>query len=195
MKRGLSLFFLGTICFTISQPLLRIPILDYFQGKTRFILFCRLNPLLVGILIAFSAGVFEEGFRFLFKRFLLKSVELGILEPILFGFGHGLAEALIILLPYLSVVPLKSLYMGIIERILAIILHIGLTVIIWNGFQFDKRYRFLGIAILIHGFINSLIPIFSQNRILLIEVILVLIDMLIILYIFKSKKYYFKEEK
>lgn len=197
LKRRLSLFLLGAICFIVSQPLLRIPILNYLQGKTGFILFYRLNPLLVGILIAFSAGIFEEGFRFLFKGLLLKSVKLGILEPIIFGLGHGLAEALIILLPYLSIVPLKSLYMGIIERILAIILHIGLTVIIWNGFQLDKRYKFLGIAILIHGFINSLIPVFNlnQSRIILIEVFLVLIDILLITYILKSKKYYFREEK
>lgn len=197
MKRKLSLFFLGSICFIVSQPLLRIPILNYLQGRTRFILFYNLNPLLVGIIIAFSAGVFEEGFRFIFKRFLLKPVKFGILDPIIFGLGHGLAEALIILLPSMLILPLKSLYLGILERFLAIILHIGLTVIIWNGFQLNRRYKYLGIAILVHGLVNSLIPIFSisQNWIILVEGSLALIDLLIILYIFKSKKYYLGEEK
>ena len=67
-------FFLGAACFIISQPLLRLPILDSLQQSTGFMLAYTLNPLLIGILIAFSAGVFEEGFRFLFKLFLLKQV-------------------------------------------------------------------------------------------------------------------------
>lgn len=197
MKKGILLFFLGAICFIVSQPFLRIPILNYLQNTTRFILFYRLNPLLVGILIAFSAGIFEESFRFIFKNFLLKPIKIGILEPIIFGLGHGLAEALIILLPFIFIVPFKSLYLAILERLLAIILHIGLTVIIWNGFQLNKRYKYLGIAILLHGFVNSLIPILSsaKNWIILMESSLVLIDIFIVIYIYKSKKYYYLGEE
>lgn len=196
MKKKISLFVLGAICFIVSQPLFRIPILNYLQGTTKFILFYRLNPLLVGILIAFSAGIFEEGFRFIFRSFLSKPVKFGIAEPIIFGLGHGLAEALIVLLPALFTFPLSSLYIGILERFLAIILHIGLTVIVWNGFQLNKKYKYLLIAILLHGFVNSLIPIFSLTKywIILIESSLVLIDICIIIYIYRSKKYYLKEE-
>ena len=196
MKKKISLFLLGSICFIVSQPLIRIPILNYLQGTTKFILFYRLNPLLVGIIIAFSAGIFEEGFRFIFRSFISKPVKLGILEPIIFGLGHGLAEAFIILGPVIFRVPLSSLYVGILERFLAIILHIGLTVIIWNGFQLNKKYRYLGIAILVHGLVNSLIPIlsFSQYWIILIESSLAIIDICIIIYIYKSKKYYLREE-
>ena len=196
MKKKISLFLLGSICFIVSQPLIRIPILNYLQGTTKFILFYRLNPLLVGIIIAFSAGIFEEGFRFVFRSFISKPVKLGILEPIIFGLGHGLAEAFILLGPVIFRVPLSSLYVGILERFLAIILHIGLTVIIWNGFQLNKKYRYLGIAILVHGLVNSLIPIlsFSQYWIILIESSLAIIDICIIIYIYKSKKYYLREE-
>lgn len=196
MKKKISLFLLGSICFIVSQPLIRIPILNYLQGTTKFILFYRLNPLLVGIIIAFSAGIFEEGFRFVFRSYISKPVKLGILEPIIFGLGHGLAEAFILLGPVIFRVPLSSLYVGILERFLAIILHIGLTVIIWNGFQLNKKYRYLGIAILVHGLVNSLIPIlsFSQYWIILIESSLAIIDICIIIYIYKSKKYYLREE-
>lgn len=196
MKKKISLFLLGSICFIVSQPLIRIPILNYLQGTTKFMLFYRLNPLLVGIIIAFSAGIFEEGFRFIFRSFISKPVKLGILEPIIFGLGHGLAEAFIILGPVIFRVPLSSLYVGILERFLAIILHIGLTVIIWNGFQLNKKYKYLGIAILVHGLVNSLIPIlsFSQYWIILIESSLAIIDICIIIYIYKSKKYYLREE-
>lgn len=197
-KKGIILFILGAACFIISQPLLRLPLLNYIQKTTRFNLLYALNPLLIGIIIAFSAGVFEEGFRFIFKNFLLKEVKFGILEPIIFGFGHGLAEALIFLLPALSLVSFTSLYLAIFERFLAIILHIGLTVIIWNGFQLSKKYKYLGIAILVHGLVNSMIPIFgfAKNRILIIESLLALVSIFIVMYIYKSKKYYkFEGEK
>lgn len=197
LKRSILLFVLGASCFIISQPLLRIPLLNFLQGKTSFLLFYNLNPLLTGILIAFSAGIFEEGFRFIYKTLFLRRVKFGILEPILFGLGHGLAEALIVLLPALSLVAFQNLYLAIFERVLAIVLHIGLSLIIWNGFQLDKKYKYLGLAILVHGGVNSLIPIFggSENSILLIEGALLIIAILILIYIYRSKKYYkLKEE-
>ena len=191
-KKGLLLFFLGALCFIVSQPLLRIPILNYLQNTTDFMLFYALNPLLIGILIAFSAGVFEEAFRFIIKSLFLKEVKFGILEPIIFGFGHGLAEALILLVPALFIMPFSSLYLAIFERLLAIILHIGLSVIIWNGFQLNKRYKYLGIAIIVHGLVNSMIPIFSfsKNRIIIIEGFLALICIVLVVYIYRSKKHY-----
>ncbi len=194
MKRKLFLFISGGLCFIASQPLLRIPILNYIEGKTRFILLYGLNPILIGILIAFSAGIFEEGFRFLFRKYLIKEPKFGIIEPIIFGLGHGLTEAFIVLGPYLFTYPLSQLYIGIIERGLAIILHIGLTIIIWNGFELSKKYRYLIIAVGLHGFVNSLIPIIGFSNVLLIEGALGLVDILIILYAFKSKKYYVEEE-
>lgn len=197
MIKKILLFFLGAICFIVSQPLLRFPILNYLQGTTKFILYYRLNPLLFGVLIVFSAGIFEEVFRFLFRRFLIKPVNLQISDPILFGLGHGIAEALIILLPVVFIVPISSLYVAILERFLAVILHIGLTTIIWNGFQLNKKYKYLVIAILVHGLVNSLIPIFSLSQywIILIESSLALIDIFILIYIYKSRKYYSLEEE
>lgn len=43
MKRILLLFISGAACFVISQPLLRIPLLNYLQSDTEFILFYRMN--------------------------------------------------------------------------------------------------------------------------------------------------------
>ncbi len=192
MKRKIFLFLLGALCFTISQPLLRIPLLNYLQTTSDFILFYSLNPLLVGILIAFSAGIFEEGFRFIFRRFLFKPISFSILDPILFGLGHGLTEASMVLLPIASILPLKSLYLPLLERFLAVILHIGLSLIIWNGFQVNKKYLYLGLTILLHGLVNSLIPLltWTENYILLIEGSLALIDIFVIIYVYRSKKHY-----
>lgn len=50
-KRGLITFILGSLCFIISQPLLRLPLLTYLGKSTRFSLFHALNPLLTAIFI------------------------------------------------------------------------------------------------------------------------------------------------
>jgi uncharacterized membrane protein YhfC len=165
------------------------------QNSTDFMLAYSLNPLLISILIALSAGVFEESFRFLFKQFLIKRDKYNFSQPVIFGLGHGIAEALILLVPALSLVPISQLGLAVLERVLAIILHVNLTIIVWNGFLKNRRVLYLFIAIIIHGFVNSLIPLLSafSNSILLIEGSLALIDLLLVFYSYNSKKLY-KEE-
>jgi len=147
---------------------------------------------LIGILIAFSAGIFEEGFRFLFKQFLIKPAECSFSQPIIFGLGHGIAEALFILIPALSLVPVSQLGLAFLERALAIIMHVCLTVVVWNGFQRKRRILYLFAAIAVHGFVNSLIPILSSlpNYVVLIESALAVMDLLMVVYLVCSKKYY-----
>lgn len=195
--KNILVFFLGALCFIVAQPLLRIPLLNLLQQSTQFTLFYRLNPIFVGVLIASSAGIFEEGFRFLFKLFLLKPIKSKISQPILFGLGHGIAEAFIVLGPYLFTVSFADLRLAFIERVLAIILHVGLTVIIWNGFQLNQKGKYLLIAIFVHGFTNALIPLLSglHNAVIWIEGALLLIDIIILGYIYKSRKIYKKKEE
>ena len=52
----------------------------------------------MGCLIALSAGIFEEVFRFLFRRFLVRE-GVKISEPIIFGLGHSLMEIIYIFAP------------------------------------------------------------------------------------------------
>lgn len=196
MKEKKILWFLiGALCFTLSQPVIRLPLLQYLQNTTGFILRYTLNPLLIGILIAFSAGLFEEGFRCLFKQFILKPSSCKISQPIVFGLGHGIAEALFILIPALLQVPLSQLGLAFLERFLAVILHVNLTVIVWNGFQRKQRIIYLAIAITVHGLVNSMIPLLSSllKSAVWIEALLAFIDLILIGYSFYSRKYYIKE--
>lgn len=195
MLKNILWFLLGAACFIVSQPLLRFPILQHMQNSTKFMLAYSLNPLMISILIAFSAGVFEESFRFLFKQFLIKPGKCNFSQPVIFGLGHGIAEALIFLVPALSLVSISQLGLAVLERVLAIILHVNLTIIVWNGFRKNRRILYLLIAVVIHGFVNSLIPLLSplSGSILLIEGSLALIDLLMIFYSYTSKKLY-KEE-
>ena len=187
-------FLLGAVCFILAQPLLRLPILAKLQQSTGFMLAYTLNPLTVGIVIALSAGVFEEGFRFLFKRFLLKPDKCMFMQPLLFGLGHGFAEALILLVPAFMTAPVSQLGLALMERTLAIVLHVTLTVVVWNGFQKRRRILYLLAAVAIHGFADALIPVLSQlsNSVLLIEASLAVIDVLMVVYTVHSKKYYIK---
>lgn len=190
-------FFLGAACFLVSQPFFRIPILQLLQKSTGFTLTYFLNPLLIGSLIALSAGVFEESFRFLFKRFFLKPGECEFLQPILFGLGHGLAEVVYLLGPALSYVHISQMGMAFLERGLAVILHITLTIVVWNGFQKKQRILYLVIAILIHGLVDALIPLFSSSSypILFMEGSLAIIDLIMVGYAYRSRKYYFNWRK
>lgn len=190
-------FFLGSACYIVSQPLLRLPLLRYIQNTTDFILAYALNPLLIGILIAFSAGVFEEGFRFLFKLFLVKPGNCAFSQPVIFGLGHGIAEALTILLPALSLAPVSQLGLASLERFLAIILHVNLTVVVWNGFQKKQRILYLLAAILIHGVVDSLIPVLLTlpNSIIFIYGAVAAIDVILIGYSYYSRKYYVQKEE
>ena len=151
-----------------------------------------LNPLLIGIIIAFSAGVFEEGFRFLFKQFLLQPAGCEFSQPVIFGLGHGIAEALMILVPAFMVVSVSQLGLATLERVLAIILHVTLTVVVWNGFQKKQRALYLVLAITIHGSVNSLIPVLSPfpDSVILIEGALAVVVVVMMWYSCHSKKYY-----
>ena len=195
-KNKLTIFILGAMCFIVSQVFLRIPLVNMLMGTSKFNLLEVLYPFLILIGISFSAGIFEESFRFIFKKYLLRPDKSGISEPIIFGLGHGIAEALIILGPFIGKLSIENLTFGIIERILAITLHVGLSVIVWNGFQLDKRFRYLMLAILIHGLVNTIVQtvLVFTSSIIMVELVLAIIVVAIIAYVYKSRYLYNMEE-
>ncbi len=156
-------------------------------------------PLLSGIFVAMSAGVFEESGRFAFKSFILKPARTRIWEPIVFGLGHGLCEAVWLFSSMWSMIGIlepAQIILPIVEGILAITMHIGFSVMIWNGFQLDKRIRYLLIAILAHGLVDTLIPLAGKFGwgVLQLEGMLAGIAALLLIYVIYSRKYYQKED-
>ena len=156
----LYLFILGFLSFFVSQILIRLPLLnDFLYKNPHFMVYQLKHALLAGCLIAISAGVFEESFRFLFRRFLVKESSK-IYESIVFGFGHSLMEIVYIFVPVIMTSGFSVLSpLGIMERIVATLLHIELSIIIWNGFLANKKYVYLFLAILLHSICDMLIPI------------------------------------
>ena len=157
--RYLYLFVLGLLSFLVSQILIRVPLLGILTKNPQFVIFQINNALLVGCLIAISAGVFEEVFRFLFRRFLVRK-GVKISEPIIFGLGHSLMEIIYIFTPVILSSGLSVISpLGIIERVIATLIHIELSIIIWNGFLVNKKYLYLLLAILLHSICDILIPV------------------------------------
>ena len=157
--RYLYLFVLGLLSFLVSQILIRVPLLGILTKNPKFVIFQINNALLVGCLIAISAGVFEEVFRFLFRRFLVRE-GVKISEPIIFGLGHSLMEIIYIFTPVILSSGLSVISpLGVIERIIATLIHIELSIIVWNGFLANKKYLYLLLAILLHSICDILIPV------------------------------------
>ena len=157
--RYLYLFVLGLLSFLVSQILIRVQLLGILTKNPRFIIFQINNALLVGCLIAISAGVFEEVFRFLFRRFLVRE-GVKISEPIIFGLGHSLMEIIYIFAPVILSSGLSVISpLGVIERIIATLIHIELSIIVWNGFLVNKKYLYLLLAVLLHSICDMLIPL------------------------------------
>ena len=181
------------LCFFISQPLLRLHLLNYFQGTTKFTTWTISYPILLMAIIAFSAGLSEETFRFLFKKFLVGPKESVFLQPIIFGLGHGFMEVLIIFIPNLNqMIIMGTLLLATIERIIAVVGHVFFTIIIWNGFQRNKKIQYLILAIFIHGLLDfiAIIGVSQGLNIWILEGIFALFDIVVIVYIVYSKKYY-----
>lgn len=166
-KRWLP-FLLGVLAFSISQLLLRIPLLDLLQKhSTTYILIGSTKPILFALILGFSAGIFEELARYLLMKFFMKKKDWT--SGFIFGLGHGGVEAVLFLgLGALTALfsPVSFIYggeyfLGGAERFFAITLHISLSIIVLRSVV-ERRIVFLIVAILIHGITNSLIGIIPQ---------------------------------
>lgn len=165
-KASWKAFVLGIAVFTVFQLLTRIQILDALQYNAAFVLFTQTNTLLYIILLAFSAGVFEETGRLVGMRFFMQK-DLTWKNGITFGLGHAGVEAFVIAgLPYVAV--LKSLLLGEatyanangallvggVERLLTIAIHIGMTMLVLYSIK-RRQVRWFIFALLFHTAVDS----------------------------------------
>ncbi|HDR7671379.1 Uncharacterized protein BCZB5J_03574 [Bacillus cereus] len=160
-------YMLGVLAFVVSQILIRIPILNYVNGtSTDFQMFSVMQPVLFVLLLSLSAGIFEEVARFIVMRYFMKQRDWQ--SGFLFGAGHGGIEAVLIVgIPVISLLFSQtviqngdSYYFGGIERIFAMVLHIGLSLIVLQA-VIQKKFRYVVYAILIHGTANALAGVIS----------------------------------
>lgn len=197
--QAMKAFALGAGCFLAAQVFTRVPLLGWLQKQPIFVSWTMSFPLLSGVMIALSAGVFEESGRFAFKSLLQKPGKSPFWEPVVFGLGHGVCEAVWILIPAFGrmiLITPRNFVLPIVDRLLAIIMHIGLSVIVWNGFQLNKRWQYLLGAILTHGLVNAFIPLAGRWGwgILQLEGLFAGFAVLFLIYVIYSRKYYLEKE-
>lgn len=190
-NHNLKIFILGMVCFLITQMLTRLPILKYIYSTFKYSIFESENKILTYILIALSAGVFEEGGRYILRRYFVKS-NYTLSEPVIFGLGHGVMEVIMVvgIILYSSTdITVDIVWINIFERILAIIFHVCMTVIIWRGFILNREIKFLLVAIFMHFIFDYLIfiaPVLNLNFIGLF-IIWMVIDLGLLAYVFEIK--------
>lgn len=85
---------LGLAAFFVSQICIRIPILQAISTTGWFRAFAE-NTVLYAIVLAFTAGLFEETARLVCARFFLKR-QRSLRDAVSFGLGHGFCEVVMI---------------------------------------------------------------------------------------------------
>lgn len=165
IRKQLRAFLLGVLAFVGSQVLFRIPILQLLgEHSVTYSMFQAMQPLLFTIVLALSAGIVEESARYIFMRYLLR--EQSWQSGLLFGAGHGGIEAILFVGISAIVASFSTrdamynteFFIGGIERLFAILFHIGLSLLVLRSVR-EGRFSLLVVAILLHGFVNSLIGI------------------------------------
>lgn len=200
-------FLFGMAAFFVSQILIRIPLLQFVLPNFNWFLTLQVNTYAYGLFLGISAGIFEETARFICLRyFLTNRTRLG--DGLAFGLGHGGIEAMLLVginsLAAMILYPLGILDLsgsgyltiltGGIERVFAISFHIGATLVILYGIKVNKPIRFLTLAILLHGLIDSgavILPTAYHVGTLGLETIIMISSFLVLslgLWLFKRKK-------
>ncbi len=204
-KANPLIFVLGVVSFTVSQLLLRIPIFEELHKTAWFSLFSITQPVLYVMLLALSAGVFEESGRYVALRFM-KTDLLTWENGVVFGLGHGGMEAFwLVGLQYINMITAvlagehtaevlntaSYFYLiGGIERILAVLLHIGFTMLVLYAVKRRNIWFFL-LAVLFHFSVNAIaviIPPMEPNTYyLIVEGIIAVFAALALFITFKVK--------
>lgn len=156
---------LGAMTFIVFQVVLRIPLLQVILPRsTDYTLFQFTQPVLFMIFLSFSAGLFEEGGRYLMMRRFMKGAPVS--HGIAFGIGHGGIEAILLVginliaaavTNAVGIGPATSglFAAGGFERISAMVFHVCLSVMIWLSLT-QQRPALLPLAILLHTLFNVL---------------------------------------
>lgn len=168
-------FIVGALCFalfaTLIEPIFHTLIMLPDNAVSRFI---TNSPIVYALYGGLAAGLFEETGRLFGFKVLLKDYK-EIETSVGYGIGHGGIECILTLgITYLlytivilggslgdsvadaavistiSSININIIPLAIIERVLAITLHIGLSILVFGAVNY-KKYRYLFVvAILIH---------------------------------------------
>ena len=187
-------YLLGAVVFTLTQPLFRIPILEQVLSyQTWFIRMQVQMPIFVTALFyAVSAGLVEEVGRYLGLR-ILKRGQAPWPAGLLFGLGHGCAEAVwvgwMLARSGSEISKINYLLCGY-ERMCTIMVHAGLALLVLKGVR-QRKGRWLVLAVVLHTVLDLAAVMFSTKGILISEGVLLPCALIALVWIL----YYRKKEK
>lgn len=174
--------------FFVSQICLRLPILSAFSTQPWFQAFAR-NTIPYVLLLAFTAGLFEEGARYLCVRYFLKK-QRSFRDAVAFGLGHGLCETVVVVgmaelsnlvfglmlnsgalsvsaqglnsaADALLAVSPVTVYMAVWERAFTVLFHIFATVLVFRAVR-EGKIRFWFYALLAHTLTDTAVPLLAS---------------------------------
>ncbi len=91
-KASLLVVLVGALTFLVVQGLIRIPLLNLFSTSPVYERLL-LTPVLLALFLGLTAGLVEEGGRWISMRFLVRP-RMNIKNAVAFGVGHGGFEAI-----------------------------------------------------------------------------------------------------
>lgn len=150
-QKGLWIsFIVGMLAFVISQMMIRIPLLNIITQQHSISLFTLKHPIVYILILAFTAGLFEETARWIGFQ-CIKKKHSTIYDAFAFGLGHGGIEAMLLVgIPLLSVsTDLSNVLLACGERIIAIAFHVAMSIIVWYGVK-EHKNQYTIVAILLH---------------------------------------------
>lgn len=158
---SIRIFLAGVLSFSVSQLLLRLPLLQYAgMNWDWFMLLPYTNRVLYYGILGLTAGLFEETARLLaFELVKRKKRRLGWRDGLALGLGHGGVEAVWIAVTGLVAtgsagsVGGSGLFLGGMERLFAMTLHLGFSFLILKGTT-GKKFRWWILAVFLHGLVD-----------------------------------------
>lgn len=205
----------GVLAFFISQICIRLPILSVLRTQSWFSAFAKQNATVYLILLAFTAGLFEETARYIGARFCLKQKQREYRDAIGFGLGHGFCECILIVgmteisnltacimvnsgmltsstavgkqtITALLSITVPAVFMAVWERVSTVLFHVFQTVLIFRGVREGKiGWYFLALAT--HTVVDSVPFLLAGSNSWLYEFILFAVAILCLIYILKVK--------
>lgn len=157
-------FLAGVGSFVVSQLVLRIPILSFLGTHSVSYAALMSSSIIVSYgFAALTAGLFEETGR-LVGLAVFRKGKVSWMDTFAFGLGHGGIEAVWVMCQSQGVLacvlnglaeffPEQMLAVAL-ERLFAMMFHIGLTFVVMQGIRAGRKFRFWLLAVLIHAAVD-----------------------------------------
>ena len=182
-------FWTGCVTFVLFALVLE-QLAYYFFMKTALWTAITSNIFALGIVGGLFAGVFEETGRYIAFKTVLRKKRGNDVNGLMYGAGHGGVEAVILLsasmvmslifsLQYnagqpsilggldsaqqLLITPSWMFLVGAVERIIAVMIHVSLSVLVWFAAKNNKRFLLFPLAIFLHLLVDAVAVILSRS--------------------------------